>query len=382
MVITMKIFKKINYIIFIPLLFSFSGIISRTIIFLSSPNVDILIFIVNLIGDITVFAASILLLKDILFKSCSKSEKYIKTIKIGSFIIAITGFLFFRLSLFGAFITLGIAFFIFYSVSLLEKDVISKKNNIRGRTIVIISGGNSGIGYYMARSLLEMGFCVAVLDKRTDNLDKIQETYKNLLISNCDISYDAEVKAFVQKVIEKWGQIDILVNNACMTIFKPFKERKMTDIRYEFEVNYFGYLRLIKAVYPYMIRSGRGIIHNMSSGVGIMGFPGISGYSSAKGAIESLTRSLNMEFKEFNIVVNVMHPPLTNTQSSRSLGVPVEMMRDPKVVGRKLAKKIFSRKKVITPDLRTGIEMFITLKFPFVIGDFLSTKLTKVVKKI
>ena len=131
-----------------------------------------------------------------------------------------------------------------------------------------------------------------------------------------------------------------------------------------------------QAVLPYMKKQSFGIIHNVSSGVGISGFPGIHGYASTKGAIEALTRSLALEFKEHNIYVNVMHPPLTNTKSARPLGIPAQMMANPEEVGSKLAKKILSTKKIVTPDLKTSISVFFTRKFPFVIGNLLS-KLTE-----
>jgi len=137
----------------------------------------------------------------------------------------------------------------------------------------------------------------------------------------------------------------------------------------------------IQTVFPHMKSAGRGIIHNVSSGVGITGFPGIFGYSSTKGAIEALTRSLNLEFKKENIILNVMHPPLTNTESSRPLGIPVQMMQDPKVVGEKLANNIGSTKNIITPDFRTKLEMFFTFKFPFVLGNLLSSLKEKQNKK-
>jgi NAD(P)-dependent dehydrogenase (short-subunit alcohol dehydrogenase family) len=135
-------------------------------------------------------------------------------------------------------------------------------------------------------------------------------------------------------VLAKWNFVDILVNNACLCVFKSFIDRSLDRTRAEFEVNYFGAIPMIHAVLPHMKAWGCGIIHNVSSGVGISGFPGISGYVSTKGAIESLTRTLALEFAFFGICVNLMHPPLTNTKSASPLGIPVEMMADPEKVGR------------------------------------------------
>lgn len=89
---------------------------------------------------------------------------------------------------------------------------------------------------------------------------------------------------------------------------------------------------------------GRGVIHNMSSSIGFTGFPGLSGYTSTKGAIESLTRTLALELRGSGISIGIMQPPLTTTQSSKPLPIPAQAMADPEAVGRKLAGRIMSRR--------------------------------------
>jgi NAD(P)-dependent dehydrogenase (short-subunit alcohol dehydrogenase family) len=113
----------------------------------------------------------------------------------------------------------------------------------------------------------------------------------------------------------------------------------------------------------------KGIIHNLSSGVGITGFPGIYGYASTKGAIEALTRTLALEFSAYGIHVNLMHPPLTNTRSASPLGIPKEAMDDPVRIGRKLAKKIHSTKPVIAADFRTSVYLFFAYRYPILLGN-------------
>jgi NAD(P)-dependent dehydrogenase (short-subunit alcohol dehydrogenase family) len=123
-------------------------------------------------------------------------------------------------------------------------------------------------------------------------------------------------------------------------------------------------------------RQGKGIIHNMSSGVGITGFPGIYGYASTKGAIESLTRTLALEFATYGVCINLMHPPLTNTKSASPLGVPVQAMDDPARVGRNLAKQVLSTKPVIAADFRTAVYLFCAYRYPKMLGE-LFAKLTE-----
>jgi NAD(P)-dependent dehydrogenase (short-subunit alcohol dehydrogenase family) len=210
---------------------------------------------------------------------------------------------------------------------------------------------------------------VAGLDLTGDDLARLGEEYPDRsLFCRCDVTDKAQVEAAVKTVIERWDRIDVLVNNACLAIFKPFEEKTIEETRREFEVNFFGYVRMIAAVLPQMKAQGKGIIHNVSSGVGITGFPGIHGYASTKGAIEALTRNLALELAPYGICINLIHPPLTNTRSASPLGIQAQVMAEPAEVGRRLAKKISSTRPVITPDFRTVLYLFLARRFPGLIG--------------
>jgi NAD(P)-dependent dehydrogenase (short-subunit alcohol dehydrogenase family) len=234
---------------------------------------------------------------------------------------------------------------------------------------IIITGANHGIGLAMTKSLLEMGDCVAALDLETDNL---VPTHLNLLPFRCDVTQPQQIRVVVDEIVAKWGRVDVLINNACLALFIPFEERSIDDIRREFEVNYFGYLNMISMVLPIMRKQRRGFIHNVSSGVGFTGMPGMTGYTSTKGAIESLTRTLSLEVADEGIIVNVMHPPLTRTKSASGLGVPLEMMADPSVVGSGLAKQAGKTAPVLTPGLVNGIQLWISYHFRVPMGKLLA----------
>ena len=245
------------------------------------------------------------------------------------------------------------------------------------RNVVIVTGANNGIGFYMTKTLLEDGYCVAAIDISDENLIPLQSNFsERLLVFNCDVTDGVGIKEIISLIAEKWERVDVLVNNVCLAIFKPFEQKTIEETRREFDVNYFGYLNTITAVLPYMKAKGKGFIHNISSGVGITGFPGIHGYASTKGAIESLTRTLALEFEKYGICVNLMHPPLTNTKSASPLGIPVQAMDNPTRVGRNLAKQIRSTKSVIASDFRTAIYLFFVYRYPLVLGR-LFAKLTE-----
>lgn len=241
------------------------------------------------------------------------------------------------------------------------------------KDVVLITGAGNGIGFFMSKTLLEEGYRVGVLDISQGELSSLSSAYSDrLLVLNCDVSDAARVQSSVETVIERWRQIDVLINNACIAVFKPFEEKSPEATRREFDVNYFGYLHTIAAVLPHMKARGKGIIHNVSSGVGITGFPGIYGYASTKGAVESLTRTLALELEPYGISAHLMHPPLTRTHSAAPLGIPPEAMDDPERVGRRLAKRIFSSRFIITPDFRTSVFLFFAYRHPRWIGKLLA----------
>ncbi|HAM49554.1 MAG TPA: short-chain dehydrogenase [Nitrospiraceae bacterium] len=248
--------------------------------------------------------------------------------------------------------------------------------------VIVVTGANNGICLSMTKTLVESGRRVVGLDLTGENLASLQRSNLDCFrFHDCDVTRSDEVDRAVQSTLAEWGTIDILVNGACIAIFAPFECKPLEDTRREFEVNYFGYLNLIRAVFPVMKANGHGVIHNFSSGVGITGFPGIYGYSSTKGAIEALTRTLAIEFRPLGITVNLIHPPLTRTKSASPLGVPDEMMADPQVVGRRLAGKIGSTADIITPDITTRLGLFPSRHFPEIMGRMLSSMTERSRKK-
>lgn len=240
-------------------------------------------------------------------------------------------------------------------------------NDFEEGRIVVITGANEGIGHHTLTALLAKGYRVAGLDIDGENIRALREAYPGRVrFHECDVTVDEDVETAIEDVVDEWGRIDILLNNAAIFNFGFFEDRTFADTREEFEVNYFGYLRTIRAVLPHMKARNGGIIHNVSSGVARVGNPGLSGYASTKGAVEAFTRSLQLELQNENVSCTLIHPPLTRTRSATEIfPTSTPGMREPEYVGRKLAEKIESTRPVITIDWKTKIGMSIMQRFPF-----------------
>ncbi|MFH5800627.1 SDR family NAD(P)-dependent oxidoreductase [Haladaptatus sp. CMAA 1911] len=233
---------------------------------------------------------------------------------------------------------------------------------------VVVTGANEGIGYHILATLVENGYRVAGLDISGEALQSLREAHPTRVrYYECDVTMDEDVETAISSVIEEWDRIDILVNNAAILDFGFFEDQTLADTKRVFEVNYFGYVRTIHTVLPHMKAQNGGIIHNVSSGVGRVGNPGLSGYASTKGAIESLTRSLRHELRHENVSCTILHPRLAKTRSATTLGYPTSQMSDPAYVGRKLAEKIESTRPVIYTDWVTKVGLIFSQLFPVLV---------------
>lgn len=237
------------------------------------------------------------------------------------------------------------------------------------RRVVVLTGANEGIGYGMLTRLVENGYRVAGLDVNGENIESLRESNPDSVrYYDCDVTEPAAVERAVSEVVAEWDRIDILVNNAAVLDFGFFEDQTAQDLDRVFAVNFFGAVRLIRLVLPHMRTQDGGIIHNVSSGAGRVGHPGVTGYAATKGALESFTRSLRLELRHSNVTCTIMHPRLAATRSAQTLGYPESQLRDPAYVGGKLAERIESTRPVIYTDWVTRIGLFIAERFPSLVA--------------
>ena len=123
-----------------------------------------------------------------------------------------------------------------------------------------------------------------------------------------DVTKVNSINACIAQVVERVGQIDVLINNAGAGITGPIEEIPETEIKRNFETNFFGPINVIKAVLPQMRKQNSGLIINITSIAGYMGLPYRGVYSASKGALELITEAFRMEVKDFNITMTNVAP--------------------------------------------------------------------------
>lgn len=182
--------------------------------------------------------------------------------------------------------------------------------------VAIVTGASGGLGVQMAKALANQGANIAVLARRQEKIDAVaaeiaKEFGVETLAVKCDITDTENVEAAVDAVIEKFGRIDIVINNAGTGAVAPAED--ITDEQFEDEMNIdlFGTFKVARAAAKKaMIPAGYGRIINIASMYGLVGnkIAGSAPYHAAKGGVVNLTRALAAEWGKHNITVNAICP--------------------------------------------------------------------------
>lgn len=176
---------------------------------------------------------------------------------------------------------------------------------------VFITGASSGIGKATAKMFKEKGWnVVATMRNIEDALDLKGD---NVLITKLDLLDSETIQSSVKQTIERFGKIDVLVNNAGYGAYGPLEGTSMAVLRRQFDVNLFGLVETIKEVLPYMRKNKSGTIINISSIGGRMAFPFGSLYHGSKWAVEGLSEALQFEVRLFGVNVKIIEPGGVNT---------------------------------------------------------------------
>ena len=173
----------------------------------------------------------------------------------------------------------------------------------------LITGCSTGFGRELATNALEAGHKVVVTARNTEDIHDIVSRFSDTSIAvKLDVTKPDDIKSSVQRSMEKFGRIDVLVNNAGIGYFGAIEESEDDEVRRMFEINFFGLANMTKEVLPIMRKQRNGHIVNISSIGGLVSFPAVGFYNATKYAVDGLSESLAKETAPLGIKVTVIAP--------------------------------------------------------------------------
>jgi len=232
----------------------------------------------------------------------------------------------------------------------------------------LITGATRGIGKQIAITLAKQGYNIA-LNYRKEN-EELENTKKEIekigvqvLAVKGDVANFENCENFVKQVIERFGQIDVLVNNAGITKDMLLMRMKKEDFEQVIDTNLVGTFNVTKNVVPYMMKARSGRIINISSVVGISGNAGQTNYSASKAGIIGFTKSLAKEIASRNILVNAVAPGFIETNMT-------DVLKDD--VKQEIAKNIPLKRMGTTQDVANVVKFLASDDSSYITGQVIN----------
>jgi short-subunit dehydrogenase len=189
---------------------------------------------------------------------------------------------------------------------------------------ILVTGASSGFGLLIASKLHEEGHTVIGTSR---NPEKYQARLPFRLLA-LDIADDNSVKSFVKQLFSQIRQLDVLINNAGYLLTGLAEETPVDLGRQQFEINFWGTVKITKALLPYFRKQRQGKIITTGSFLGLIGHPNVSYYSASKHALEGYFKSLRFELSQFNIRVSMIEPTYFKTNLGENATVSHEEISD------------------------------------------------------
>ncbi len=188
------------------------------------------------------------------------------------------------------------------------------------KPVWFITGCSTGFGRQLALHTLSLGYPTVVTARNPQQVQDIVAGHEeNALVLTLDVTDQAQVEAAVKAAEERFGHIDVLVNNAGVGYFGSFEESDLDDVRNMFEINVWGLSAMTRAALPGMRARRSGSIVNISSVGGVAAFPSLSFYNATKFAVEGLSEALSQEVAPLGIKVLLVEPgPFRTDWAGRS----------------------------------------------------------------
>ncbi len=189
-----------------------------------------------------------------------------------------------------------------------------------GTPVAVVTGAGSGIGRATALRLAADGFRVTLAGRRRSALEETAGLLctPDTLVAVCDVTDANAVSAMVAATDAAFGRIDVVVNNAGISLSSAFDRVTLTAWRAVMAADVESVVLVTQAALPFLLERGGSVV-NVASVAGLGGDPGMSGYNAAKGALVNLTRSLAVEFAGRGVRVNAVAPSLTSTDATADI---------------------------------------------------------------
>ncbi len=251
--------------------------------------------------------------------------------------------------------------------------------------IVVITGASSGIGEASAIQFAKKGAKIVLVARSLEKLkltEKKLSDLKNTLVCQCDVSDKSQVEKMAREVLEKFGRVDVLVNNAGFAIYGSISDLTIEEIESQMKTNYFGMVYCVKNFLPTMLEQKSGHIVNVASVAASFGLPGIASYCASKFAMLGFSEGLQHEIKGKGVGVTVVSPIMVRTNffdhpSFEKMPKYSPTSLSPETVAKAVIKAASSSKlEIIVPSVVRGA-IWAKHTFPYLINPIVGSSFKK-----
>ena len=240
--------------------------------------------------------------------------------------------------------------------------------------VVVITGGSSGIGKALVDEALKRGARVAVCARNLDKLQGLFPQSDKLLCYKTDVSKEPDCKAFIDAAVAKWGGIDVLINNAGVSMRALFEEVNLSVIKELMDINFWGAVYCTKYALPSILKQ-KGVIAAVSSIAGYRGLPGRTGYSASKYALQGFLESLRTELLHTGVHVMWVSPGFVSSNirnvarsndGSAQAETPLDesKLMSPEECAHRIMNGIENRKRTIVMTTQGKLAVWLNKLFP------------------